>query len=386
EDELLEQTVKNISEIMGISKVAIILRNETFGDYEIMAEVGLDEKNIKISGESELVSWLIKNKTFLVMGEIEKILSKSEIEKIEKDLAPLDVSICVPLIFRDELIGILTLGEKDSREVFSHWDFELLETLAKDLAFAISYKRLEFRIRQADRLISLGTLAAGIAHEIRNPLSSVQTFLQLLPEKYSDEDFRDNFSKIVSKDVTRIEKIIESILTLARFNTSIFYQVNIVEIIEETLVLLENDIKKNSIKVIKVFNDVPNVMGDREQLKQVFMNIFLNDIQAMNNSKEKILKISTQLKENLLSSQFNGNRKYVQIEISDNGHGIEKKILNRIFDPFFTTKPTGTGLGLSIAHRIIDEHRGTIEVTSELGKGTTFYINLPVEIKNVGKT
>ena len=386
EEELLEQTVRNISSIMGIPKVAILLKNERFGDYEIKADVGLDEekgeKDKKIPSESKLVSWLIKNRMPFIRGEISKVISEKDIEEIDKDLFPLDVSICVPLIFRDGLVGILTLSEKNLKRVFSSWDFELIETLAKDLAMAISYKRLESRIRQADRLISLGTLAAGIAHEIRNPLSSVQTFLQLLPEKYNDEDFRNNFSRIVSKDVYRIEKIIESVLTLARFNMPKFFPVDINEVIEETLVLLDNDIKKNSVKVIKSFGDLPTIKGDKEQLKQVFLNIFLNGIQAMNNSNERILKITTLLKlDSVIQADI--NKKCVQIEITDNGHGIEKKFLSRIFDPFFTTKHTGTGLGLAIVHRIVEEHKGSIEVTSELNKGTTFYINLPVDLEEI---
>lgn len=381
EDEILEQTVKNISNTMGVPKVIVMLLNDILGDYEIRANVGLNEevKKTIISGESLLVNWLAKNKTIFVRDEATKIISEEQAAEINKVLIPLGASLCVPLIIREELIGILTLSDKSSKEMFSSWDLDLLETLAKDLSLAISYKRIESHIRQSDKLISLGTLSAGIAHDIRNPLSSVKTFIQLLPEKYNDREFRDDFSKVVVQDVNRIEHIIESILTLAKYHPPVFRPVSITELLNETLLLLDNDIKKNSIKVIKEFNNnMFEIDGDREQLRQVFLNIFINDIEAMNSSKNKTLKIVTNVKNNFLGySYIEKNSKYVIVEITDSGPGIDKKLLNRIFDPFFTTKYSGTGLGLAIAHQIVDEHKGFIEVNSELGKGTTFCISLP---------
>jgi signal transduction histidine kinase len=265
--------------------------------------------------------------------------------------------------------------------MFSHIDIELLEDFANQLALSISYKRLESRMMRADRLVSLGTLAASMAHEIRNPLSSIQIFAQLLPEKYDDKEFREEFSKIVASDTLRINRIIESVLALANPKPSIPTTCNVNALLDETLFLIENKIKKEGVAVIKNYDKhLPQIKADKEQIQQALLNILLNALAALSKDEGR-LTISTRQK--LIPSVTSGQEeKYIQIEIKDNGVGIEKKLLERIFEPFFTTRPDGTGLGLAIVHRIIEQHKGSIKVDSEVGKGTLFLINLPLGEKN----
>lgn len=383
EEQLLSEAVHNIATAMEVPKVAIMLLDDLSGNYILQASSGLSEKAEKLvfTPQDGIIQWLRENKKVFFIEEMDKILSLEEAEKIKIELKDIEAMICFPLIIHNRLGGVLALGEKRSREMYSHIDIELLEGLTNQLALSISYKRLESQIVRADRLVSLGTLAAGMAHEIRNPLSSIQTFAQLLPEKYNDKEFREEFSKIVASDTQRITRIIDSVMALAKSKPSILEACNINKLLDETLFLIASELKKDVVKVTRNYAEqLPQIKVDKEELQQTFLNIFLNALAALSKNDGK-LTISTRQK--LIPSVLSGREeKYVQIEIKDNGIGIEKKLLDRIFEPFFTTRPEGTGLGLSIVHRIIEQHKGFIKVDSDIGKGTTFLINLPMERKN----
>ncbi len=376
EEQLLTEAVNNIATAMEVAKVVIMLRDDLSDNYIVRSSCGLDEKVKKkvLTPQSGIIKWLTKTKKVLLLEEADKILSLEEAEKIKTELKDMKAMVYIPLIIHNELSGILALGEKSSREMFSHIDIELLEDFTNQLSLSISYKRLESQMVRADRLVSLGTLAAGMAHEIRNPLSSIQTFAQLLPEKYNDKEFREEFSKIVASDTQRINRIIESVMALANPRPSMPEACNINKLLDETLFLIENQIKKGGVEVSKGYDkQLPQIKADKEQLQQVFLNIFLNALNALPKDNGQ-LTLSTRQK--LTPAVLSGQKeKYVQVEIKDNGAGIEKKLLERIFEPFFTTRPDGTGLGLAIVHRIIEQHRGFIKVHSDIGKGTAFLIN-----------
>lgn len=380
EERLLTEAVNNIATKMEVTKVAIMLMDDISGDYTVQASSGLDEvaKKTVLTSENRIMKWLAKNKKVLLLEEADKIVSAEELENIKLELKDIGALVYFPLIIYNELKGVLALGEKLSHEMYSHIDIDLLENFSTQLALSITYKRLESRMMRADRLVSLGTLAAGMAHEIRNPLSSIQTFAQLLPEKYDDREFREEFSKIVSSDTQRINRIIESVMSLVNPRSSITVTCNANELLEESLFFIESKLKKDGVKVIRNYDEqLPLIKADKEQLQQVCLNIFLNALAALHKGDGQ-LTISTRQK--IIPSVTSGQKeKYIQIEIKDNGVGIEKKLLEKIFEPFFTTRPDGTGLGLAIVHRIIEQHRGFIQVDSEVGKGASFLINLPTE-------
>ena len=236
-------------------------------------------------------------------------------------------------------------------------------------------KQMGEEVRRLDRLASLGTLAAGMAHEIKNPLSSIKTFTQLLPEKMDDKEFREDFLAIAQKEVDRIDYLINQLLSFARPSKPQFQKSDILKVMEETLAIIDNQIIKKKIKVTKEFQkDLPQVFVDERQIKQVFINIMVNAIQAMED--EGSLTLST--KANQQKMHRGEEAEFLQILITDTGKGIPDDQLDKLFNPFFTTKHDGTGLGLAIVHRIIEEHHGFIEISSKLGKGTTFTINLPM--------
>lgn len=230
-------------------------------------------------------------------------------------------------------------------------------------------KELEEGIKRAERLASLGIMATGIAHEIKNPLVSIKTFAQLLQEKYNDKDFREQFASLAINEVDRINTLVEDILEFAKPRTLVWEDVDIKEVVKATIVLLLPQFPDKKIEIKENFCPEPVVIkGDAYRLKQALLNICINSAQAI--EREGVIEIGV-AKE---------NEKAV-IEIKDNGYGIKKEVLDKIFEPFFTTKAKGTGLGLSIVARIIDEHKGNIQIESEEGKGTKVCIKLPVEQK-----
>jgi two-component system sensor histidine kinase AtoS len=262
-------------------------------------------------------------------------------------------------------------------------------------------KLLESEMWRADKLASLGTLAAGMAHEIKNPLVSIKTFAQLLPTKYEDKDFRDTFSSITVEEVERINLIVEKLLEFARPTAPVFEVADVIEIVEEVLLLLSPETTKREITVIKNFEaESAPITGDKAQLKQTLLNLCLNGLQAIekaedNTKKELTITIGFRKRSyrrsetpslNKIARMVYGTEVVASLEdaetliikVRDTGRGISKADLTKIFDPFFTTKEKGMGLGLAVVHGIIKEHSGTIHVESEENAGTEFVISLPV--------
>ena len=242
-------------------------------------------------------------------------------------------------------------------------------------------KRFQEEVRRMERLASVGTLAAGIAHEIKNPLVSIQTFTQLLPERYHDPSFRDGFGAIVRDEVSRINKLVQSLLEFARPRPQQTAPVSVHELLDRALLLLESELRKQNIEVTRAYGgDVPIIAGDGEKLFQVFFNLLQNAIQAMEGQERQIFLTTAR------HAMNHGSRHHdaVLLTIRDTGKGIDAADIPRIFDPFFSTKTNGSGLGLSICHTILEEHGARIDVDSTPGKGTTFSLALPLKSKAAG--
>jgi PAS domain S-box-containing protein len=239
-------------------------------------------------------------------------------------------------------------------------------------------KRLEQELYRAEKLASLGTLAAGMAHEIKNPLVSIKTFLDLLPDKFSDREFREKFSKVAAGEVRRINHIVEQLLDFAHPRPANYQPISIHEVIDGTLTFLSAQLGKKSIKVVKNYaRDALQIYADEDKMKQVFLNLFLNGIESMDGGGA--LTVNTAFRKD---GRVFGENELI-VEIRDTGEGILPDVLPGIFDPFFSTKKTGTGLGLAMVHRIIIDHGGTVGVKeTKVGKGTCFSLNLPVRREN----
>jgi PAS domain S-box-containing protein len=245
-------------------------------------------------------------------------------------------------------------------------------------------KRLEMQIRRSDRLASLGTLSAGMAHEIKNPLVSIKTFAQLLPERYQDSDFRETFSALIGHEIDRIDTLVNQLLRFARPAKPLLKPMHVHEVLEKSLQLIGHRLYQKEIKLTRFWGaDVDTIRADADQLEQVFLNFFLNAMDAMERGGELSVTTRIQHAHDWLATMSGTNgdgavHEVLRISIRDSGEGIRSEDIPHVFDPFFTTKDYGTGLGLSVVHGIIQEHGGQIEVESELAKGTAFHILLPL--------
>jgi signal transduction histidine kinase len=210
-----------------------------------------------------------------------------------------------------------------------------------------------------------------LAHEIRNPLVAIKTLTQLLPDRLEDEEFRNHFLQIASGEVDRISSLVNELLEFARPSEPKLEMEDINAILEGMLLLISTETKKKFVQVVKEYTpDLPLVRVDREQIKQVFLNILLNALEATPENGTITVKTRSFLKP--------GGEHYVQVEVTDTGCGIPCEYLEDIFTPFFTTKIKGSGLGLSISNQIIQDHKGYIDVESYVNRGSTFFINLPI--------
>ena len=224
---------------------------------------------------------------------------------------------------------------------------------------------LEAQVLRANRLAGLGALAAGVAHEIRNPLTAIKGYSQVLEDELALDDPKRDYTAIVIKEVNRLDRIVEGLLAFARPSASQFANANLNEIIDETLFLVESPSFKSRIDVQKVYGENIQAEVDKEQLKQVLLNLLLNAGQAI--LDQGTIRIVTQQTE-----------KNAIISIIDSGVGIAAGTAEKLFDPFFTTREKGTGLGLSIVHQLIDLHQGEIEVHNASPSGTEFKVILPI--------
>jgi signal transduction histidine kinase len=260
---------------------------------------------------------------------------------------------------------------------------ELLLAMSQSAANALDsflmyedLRQSQVLMRRTDRLRSLEIIAGGFAHEIRNPLTSIKTFIQLAPERKDDSQFIGEFSRIVLDDVNRIERLIQEILDYARYMEPKLTDEDLNEIVSSCIYFVQIQADRRGIKIEKeLASELPRGMVDRQQIKQVILNLLLNAMDAIGENHGAI-RVRTH------GLQKSDGHEWAHIEIHDTGPGISAEHLDHIFDPFFTTKHAsafneGTGLGLTIVHQIIQEHRGTIRVQSTEGLGTTFHVQLP---------
>jgi PAS domain S-box-containing protein len=232
-------------------------------------------------------------------------------------------------------------------------------------------KELEREKQRAERLASFGALAAGVAHEIKNPLVAIRTFAELLPERFGDVDFREDFSKVVIKEISRIDDLVARLRGIAATAPQQVGAVDLRDPINDTLALLRGQLEQTRTVIVRQFEDpAPFVSIEESQLKQLFLNLFINAIEAMGTDGALTIRITRRHTQGM---------PLIVVHVSDTGPGIPDTVAANIFDPFFTTKSRGSGLGLTICRGIIDAHRGTIRAEHNLtGPGTTIVVELPV--------
>jgi len=380
---LISNFISKVKQIIRIDSVYVFLLDELTGKYKLQNPEA--KQPYKLEGKSKLINWLSVNEKELVLSEHADIVNYFS-EEEQDILHQLDAELIYPLKVMNHISGTIFLGKKTDGTTFTLGDINLLSLLFDQAAFAIEhaslYEAQTDRIKKmyrTDRLATLGELAAGAAHEIRNPLTSIRSTIQYLSKDFSNDPLKSEMITELISEVERINKIVQGLLSFARPSELNTTEVNIEQLINQTLVLINNTLLKQKIEVqFEYFTEETSLYGDIEQLKQVFLNIILNATDAMSKNEAdhpRLLIISIEK-----GLPIDINSRYLLISFEDTGKGINEKDQENIFNPFFTTKEEGTGLGLAISYGVINRHQGDIEVKSMPGKGTVFTIKLPQRI------
>jgi signal transduction histidine kinase len=379
-DLLVNNIVSKIMQVTPVTRIVVFLLNTETEKYVCAGNRNVDElfRQILFTPHSKLVNWLSVNETYFHvsrLGNIMQYFSDTEREMIRT----MNIDLIFPLKVTNRLNGFVLLGKRSDRQNFSRQDIDLFNMLFDQAAFAIEntalYEEQNARIKKmyrADRLALLGQLAAGAAHEIRNPLTAIRSTIQYLGKGMKDVDKLEMIEELM-EEVDRINKIVQGLLSFSKPSELEMTKVDIEKLLQQTLVLLNNTIIKSHV-VVTVDVNIKNtvVTADASQLKQVFLNVILNAIEAMENSETKQLSLRVESGRSL-----DYQSRYMLISISDSGKGIDPDDIENIFNPFYTTKKDGTGLGLPISFGIINRHGGEMEITSRPGEGATVLIKLP---------
>ena len=239
-------------------------------------------------------------------------------------------------------------------------------------------RELERAVRQSDRLSALGTLAAGLAHEIKNPLGGIKGAAQLLERELSEENEMREYTRIMLKEVSRVNRIVEELLALTSPRKLKMEAINLHRIVGDLVKLQRQAVDDRKVVIQQQFDpSIPPFLADEELLTQLFLNLIKNAVEAVGDVG--LVRISSRVHADYRMTQQGERRtRMVAVDISDDGPGIPIEQQEQLFTPFFTTKATGTGLGLAICQKIVSEHRGLLKVQSSPGKGTVFTVMLPL--------
>ncbi|WP_224366695.1 sensor histidine kinase [Hyalangium versicolor] len=302
---------------------------------------------------------------------------RDEIKRLQDTrsaLVQMKSGISVPLVGNDRVIGFLNLWDERVPEAYASDEIALILSVAERVATVLENSKLYEKIRERDRLAALGEMAAGLAHEIRNPLGAIKGAAQCLdPKRLPGED--GEFLGVIVEEVNRLNGVVTAFLDYARPLKQSFGPTDLNEVVTRTMRLIQNDVPKQIELAVQLDLTVPRVDADAEQLKQVLINLVQNAVQAIGATPGRIT-VGTVKHDRF--GEFRGNlHEYVEVHVSDTGPGIPLEQQEHIFVPFFTTKEKGTGLGLAICQRIVKNHGGSISVHSRPTEGCSFVIRLP---------
>ncbi|MBP1697342.1 MAG: sensor histidine kinase [Deltaproteobacteria bacterium] len=393
-DEILRLVLEGVTKNIGFDRARLYLVNQRRNVLECKMAVGIDEERLKgitlpLDPKESIVARSIFEKQPFVIPDASK---DPRVNPILKEKFNLHSLVVIPLLVKERALGAIAADFVEPSKNITKEALESVMVYAQQAGLAIHnafmyqelkafslqmeekiqkttavLRKTEAQLVRSDKLAALGQLAAGVAHEIRNPLTSINILIHSLTENYpAGSSNREDF-KVIAEEINRINEIVDQFLRFAKPAPPLLAKAEVLSIFEETLQLLRPQIEKQQILVQKDFQPLPSILMDREQMKQAILNLLLNAVQAMPKGGRLALK----------GRVPEGNR-WVQLSIQDSGVGIPGEDIDKLFNPFFSTREGGVGLGLSITHRIIDQHDGKIEVESAPGKGTLFTVWLPV--------
>jgi len=387
-EEVLDSTLEKVLEVMRIEAGAIALVDEHTQGLVFRAHQGFPEELLHQGDSLTLGKGLTGQSA--QSGDpilIEDIAQEAGLSKIEAGLKEQGFRsfACIPLRSKEKVLGVMDIASHVRRH-FSPQDVELLTSIGNQIGVAIHNARLyrdldeayrdlkaaKAQLFQTAKLSAIGELAAGIAHEIRNPLTTIIGDAQLLMADMKPGEPGYESLKAIERSGYRASKVIANLLSFSRQEEYEFTSLDINESINAALSLITYQIERSRISIIKdLAEGLPLVRGSAHHLEEVWVNLLINARDAIP---------SRQAGEIRITSRLEGSGQAIQVQVSDNGVGIPQANLDRVFEPFFTTKEVdkGTGLGLYITYNIITRHNGSIEIDSEEGKGTTVTVTLPI--------
>lgn len=378
---ILQYAIKEVLKITGMEAGWVYLPSGDKGLFSIAAYEGVDSEFVKKidslkPGEGLAGRVFLSGKPIIT----DDITGDTRVSRGEVWEEGFRAFASIPLKTRENNIGAMNITSR-SVHPFTSDEIELLYSIGNQIGTAMEnsmlYEKVKSQLTEIERgqeklirtarLASLGELAANVAHEVNNPLTGILGYTSLMIDDMPDTHPDKEKLNVIYNETMRIKHIVRNLLDFARQREPKMDKTCIVDVVKDTLSLISHLAKVSNIKIIEEYIDNPPLVSvDTQQMKQVFLNLFNNAIYAM--PKGGVMKV-------MVSKEA----KRLNVSVHDNGGGIPKDIIHKIFDPFFTTKPQtkGTGLGLSISHGIVERHGGTIEVESEIGRGSIFTVRFP---------
>jgi signal transduction histidine kinase len=407
--EAVRITVSSLEESRRVTHAAIYLVDADGGGYELHGHLGprpvervdaaarrpfFERIN---AARGAVVSMEQLEREHAARGAVPETETET-IDAIARTLDEMNAALCIPVMAEDQVIGLIALKDERVREAYATDEIDLFRGVAAQMAITVQNSKLYERMKERDRLAALGEMAAGLAHEIRNPLGAIKGAAQLLTPATGDATATSGdghssvppeareFLGIIVEEANRLNRVVSQFLDYARPYRGEPQPLDVNEVVRKTAQLVtppplpdatttdvgSDATPKPPVEVhLQLADELPRARADAEQLRQVFLNLAINAVQAMPSGGK--LTISTALRKP-------GRRSTSMLEVRfrDTGVGIPAQELKNLFIPFYTTKDKGTGLGLPISQRIIENHGGTIEVRSRVGVGSTFTVVLPV--------
>ena len=373
--EVFDRVVWKATELLNAKGAMLRVRNLETQQFDVAAEYGMGEKylnNGPVPSEKIIVDEIRQNRVLIIDDIWEAPRVESPQEAWDDGTRMI---LDVPLTVADEMIGLLRIYLTEKRE-FSEDELSFMVSIGEQCACAINKARLIENQRarydhlaiQTEKMSALGRMAAGIAHEINNPLAGILLFSSNLSKKVPEKGPLKEGLDVIIRETVRCKTIIQELLEFSRDRKPQKEMVNANTILEKALRILENEFRLHHIGIETDLDDqMSETLLDENQIEQVFVNLLLNAVQAIGEKGVITAK-----------SRMDQDRKYAVIEIADTGIGIPAENMAKIFEPFFSTKPKGTGLGLAVSYAIVRNHGGDINAFNKPGKGSRFVLELPI--------
>jgi len=390
-ESVLDHAMKFSEEFINAEASSIFELDETNDELFIRVARGEKKdsiKKIRIKLGEGIAGWVTMTGEPMVVQDTEK--EKRFSNKYDEMSGFQTKSlICVPLILRDKPIGAIQVLNKKNQEPFTRADLEILISLSQQIAVAMEnaklYRRLQKKFEltarelkntqekllRTERLAAMGNLVNGIAHEIRNPITTIGGFALRIKESHCEDNGLQKYTDIILSETVRLENLVKKVNEFLEVQFAVFKPESIETVINDLLETFRPRMEKQGVQtVISVTNDLPAIDMDRHQISTALMNLLENALEAMNHGGKIQLYVETK------------DDKFLKILVKDTGAGIAEEDLDSVYDPFVTSKASRTGLGLTMVYQIIKNHKGEIEITSKKSEGTTVTILLPLRHNN----